>query len=585
MVLFLCVISFDSFSVAAHSARQAPASPQENSAQTPSNQQPPSLTKPASVASPSPAQSRSDSPLLEAIALYRRGDFAGAIAKYEEVLQQHAKSPDAWAGIVRCYLKQKDVEHAAQAAEKGLAESDSAQVRAAHAEVLFRQGRIAEAESEWVKIINSGYPEARAYLGVARVRDAIAMYKSERALLNKAHELNPNDPDIQDAWVGTLSRAERIKYLQDMLAGENNWSADEREDARNYLEFLTARTKQKSSPCRLVSNVSTTETPLLRLLRDPEHLRGYGLPVVFNGHKSSLMLDTGASGIVIKRGLAEKAGISKVSSTKILGIGNKGRRNAFIGVADSIRIGELEFQDCLVEVTESHSVGDEDGLVGADIFSDFLVEIDFPNEKLKLNQLPRRPGEGVQKPSLKEEDDDSDEGGAADTEKDVNSAGANTASKTAAPAPAGSGPQHRYIAPEMQNYTRVYRFGHDLLVPTSIGNVPQKLFLLDTGSTTNFISPAAAREVTKVHDEGDVIVKGISGRVDQVFTANKATLQFGRLRQENQDMTAFDTKPISDGIGTEVSGFLGFTTLRFLDIKIDYRDALVDFEYDRNRRH
>jgi hypothetical protein len=45
-------------------------------------------------------------------------------------------------------------------------------------------------------------------------------------------------------------------------------------------------------------------------------------------------------------------------------------------------------------------------------------------------------------------------------------------------------------------------------------------------------------------------------------------------------LTAFDTKYISDGIGTEISGFLGFTLLRLLDIKIDYRDALVDFNYD-----
>ena len=135
----------------------------------------------------------------------------------------------------------------------------------------------------------------------------------------------------------------------------------------------------------------------------------------------------------------------------------------------------------------------------------------------------------------------------------------------------------------MQSYTRVFRFGHDLLIPTSIGKVPHKLFLMDTGAMFNFISPAAAREVTKVHGDSDTVVKGISGKVDKVYSANKAILQFGHLRQENQDMTAFDTKPISDGVGTEVSGFLGFVLLRFLDIKIDYRDALVDFQYDSKR--
>lgn len=45
-------------------------------------------------------------------------------------------------------------------------------------------------------------------------------------------------------------------------------------------------------------------------------------------------------------------------------------------------------------------------------------------------------------------------------------------------------------------------------------------------------------------------------------------------------MTSIDTKGTSDDIGTEVSGFLGFIMLRLLDIKIDYRDGLVDFTYD-----
>ena len=82
-----------------------------------------------------------------------------------------------------------------------------------------------------------------------------------------------------------------------------------------------------------------------------------------------------------------------------------------------------------------------------------------------------------------------------------------------------------------------------------------------------------------------MIVEGLSGRVDKVYSANKAVLRFGRLKQENQDLTAFDITSISDGDGTEVSGFLGFVMLRLLDIKIDYRDALVDFNYDKKFWH
>ena len=524
--------------------------------------------------------------LGEAKLLYRKGEFIGAIGKFEEFVRDHPDSPDGYTGLVRTYLKQKNVERAAEFAEKGMAHTQSPRMKTAQAEVMFRQGKINEAEKVWVDVLNSGYPDGRAFLGLARVRNSIAMYKSEKAMLDKAHELDPNDSDIQEEWISTLSRAERIKYLEESLAGENNWDKEQRENAQIYLTYLKERAKQKNGPCRLANKVMATETPLLRLWVDPGHLRGYGLGVVINGHKSPLMLDTGASEILIKRSIAEHAGITRIAETKVGGVGDKGRRNGYFGIAESIKIGGLEFQNCTVEVIEGRNVGGEEGLIGTDVFEDFLVDIDFPNEKLKLSQLPRRPGEVEQQLALKSEDEDDDDDGDDDSAKTADGKEAKKTDAKAADAKtssANSSLQDRYIAPEMQNYSHVYRFGHDLLIPTAIGKVPPKLFLIDTGALTNFISPAAAREVTKVYGDSDTIVKGISGKVENVYSANKAILTFGHLRQENQDMTAIDTKGISDDVGTEVSGFLGFTTLRFLDIKIDYRDALVNFDYDAKR--
>jgi hypothetical protein len=68
-----------------------------------------------------------------------------------------------------------------------------------------------------------------------------------------------------------------------------------------------------------------------------------------------------------------------------------------------------------------------------------------------------------------------------------------------------------------------------------------------------------------------------------VFRADKAILQFSHFRQENQDIIAYDLSVISKDTGTEVSGILGFTTLRMFEIKIDYRDGLVDFVFDEQR--
>jgi predicted aspartyl protease len=304
------------------------------------------------------------------------------------------------------------------------------------------------------------------------------------------------------------------------------------------------------------------DTNLVRLLVDPRHLRGYGLSVLVNGKKSTLLLDTGASRFVINRSLAERAGVTKLSDTVIGGIGDQGAKSAYVGLANSLKFGNLEFQDCPVEVIEQRSVAGDEGLIGADVFSSFLVDIDFPNEKLHLRPLPKRPEETVPEIALQTGRGDSDLPGAERAENTL---------------------QDLYIAPEMKNYTKVYRFGHQLLVSTLLGDAPPKLFLIDTGGNFNLISLDAAREITKVHSNPDMRVKGLSGSVNNVYRADKAVLQFGNLRQENQDITAFDLTHLSDRTGTEISGVLGFATLRMLDIKIDYRDGLVDFSYDAKR--
>ncbi len=515
--------------------------------------------------------------LGDAARLYRTGDFDRAIQEYQQLLQERPNFPDAYAGLTRVYLKKKDIRQAYETVTKGLQAASSPLLRAALGEVYFRQGKIHEAEEEWVNLINSGHQDARAYMGLARVRWAISMHKSGWSMIDKAHQLDPTDPEIQKLWVRKLSRAERIKYLEEYLAGESNDDAETRANMQHYLEYLRARAKDPRRACHLVSKATTTETNLVRLMIDPRYLRGYGLSVTVNGEKSKLLLDTGASGILINRNLAKKAAVTKLSDVDIRGIGDKGDRNGYIGLANSLQIGELEFQNCPVRVLEQRSVAGEDGLIGTDVFSAFLIDIDFPDEKLHLTELPRRPEDTAAKIALQTERDDSTSSVEEPAEDNAET------TRTRGPLPPHSGPQDRYIAPEMKSYTQVYRFGHQVLVPTLIGDASLKLFLLDTGGFNNLISPGAATEVTKVHGDSSTIVKGISGSVKKVYRADKAVIQFGHLRQENQDLVAFDLTQISDSTGTEVSGILGFAMLRLLDIKIDYRDGLVDFAYDSKR--
>src|SRR5215468_6803915 len=236
-------------------------------------------------------------PLHDALMLYLKGYFDGAIGKYRELVDLKQDLPDAYAGLIRTYLRRKDVDQAANTATVALQAADSSVVRVALGELYFRQGKIHDAEAEWVKVINSGHQDARAYFGIARVRGAIAMYKSAWNMLDKAHTLDPTDPEIQESWTQKLSRAERIKFLEAFLAGDNNEDADSRLAMQHYLEYLKARARDSRGACHLVSKVTATETSMVRLLTDSTHLRGYGLAVSVNGHGSKLLLDTGASGI------------------------------------------------------------------------------------------------------------------------------------------------------------------------------------------------------------------------------------------------------------------------------------------------
>ena len=512
---------------------------------------------------------------------YREGDMEAARQGYEAVLQQDSKSIAAYAGLARAYLKQEKLREAEEIVFK-LAEfaADKPLVETARGEVYFREGKIAEAQNEFIKAANASPTEARPRLGLARILEAMSLYRRSKSMIEKAHQLDPEDPDIYAFWLNTLGRTEKIKELQAWLERGDRQDGTDREDVQRYLDYLKKEEAQPAHNCQLATKATSTETPLEYLLQDPTHMRGYALNVNINGRKARLMLDTGASGLLVSRGIGEKAGITKVFTSKVSGIGDKGGHETYVGYAESIKIGNLEFRDCPVEVIEKRSVLGDDGLIGADVFEHFLVDLDFPNRKLKLSELPKRPSETAQRVRLQASGGTSgysqDEAG-SDVKK-------STGNPLARPAADEEGPKDRYIAPEMQSYARVLRFGHMLLVPTRINDVPDKLFLLDTGSLTNQISPDTAREITKVHNDPDMKVRGMSGSVKKVYSADKVVLQFGRLRQENQDLLSYDLSRLSRGAETEISGILGFVMLHFLEVKIDYRDGLVDFKYDPNGR-
>jgi predicted aspartyl protease len=119
-----------------------------------------------------------------------------------------------------------------------------------------------------------------------------------------------------------------------------------------YLDRLKKQAEQPHKACRLVSDTNTTTMPFISLMRDGSHIRAFGLDVKLNNHSARLQIDTGASGLLISRSVANHAGLTRFSNGEVRGIGGEGDKSAYTAYVDSIRIGTLEFRDCIVEVLD-----------------------------------------------------------------------------------------------------------------------------------------------------------------------------------------------------------------------------------------
>jgi len=274
--------------------------------------------------------------------------------------------------------------------------------------------------------------------------------------------------------------------------------------------------------------------------RSPKTIsKGYGLQVKFNDRASAdLLLDTGAGGITIGRKLAERAGAIKIADTWIGGIGDKGNVESYKAWIDKINIGGLEFHNCVVTVSSKNNVVDDAGLIGPNVFDKFLVTLDFHEQRMLLAPLPKNPS-GIS------EDDKW---------------------------------QDRYIAPEMQGFTKFYRFGHDMVVPVVVNDKTTGNFILDTGSEFTAMSTKLAAQVTKATADDDYRIHGVSGKVEQVLTGQKAILQFAKMRIESHDLPVFSFDNNNASEGTEIAGLIGIKVLVQMKMTIDYRDGLVNLE-------
>jgi predicted aspartyl protease len=282
----------------------------------------------------------------------------------------------------------------------------------------------------------------------------------------------------------------------------------------------------------------------------------YGLEVAFNGKKRVLQIDTGASGFTLTRGGAVNLGLITIQKSLVNGFGNGGGTDTALQRADSVHIGGLEFKNCVVQTLATNGVlggGNQmgerldniDGLVGSDIFSRYLVTLDYVDHEVRLDPLPQPSG----------------------------------ASSSALDALGGRTDADwmqidRIVPANMNSWTKVYRNGHMLIVPTRLSadgkGGSNQLFIVDTGAQGNLIGTRIAKQVTHT-DLSAYAMRGLGGGTVHLSDTGKFVLDFAGLRLPVTSMDAIRMQGA-------ISGFLGYPTLSQLVMQIDYRDDLVHFE-------
>jgi hypothetical protein len=505
------------------------------------------------------------------------GDYAKAEDLYKAALAKQAADVDATVGLVHALLRQQKVEDASEAVKSALeAAPKTAAFITLRGEIEYRQGELWLVEPTVVESYKIDPCNARTRLLFARIAEATSRHAIARQQAVLAHQFDPEDAEIRQEWIRTLPIAQRVQELESFLSAPNGLDQASQLQLRADLERLKAESAAPARSCRLASGSASAEFPFIRLAGWNGHARAYGLEVGLNGAPTRLQLDTRGAGITVYRPAADHAVLKRLGDE--VKAGAPGAKPNYTAIADSVKIGGLEFKDCLVNVIDSSSPFDDGaGSVGIDIFSDFLVTVDFPMRKLGIAPLPARPGDTAT-PSLHSLAADFDP--LAPIDEPAKPAGPPAAGAAQAPAPAAVGPFDRILPPEMKDYTQIYRAGHDLILPTSLGGDKIKLFVPDASIQETNMSTSVALDLPKVREDKTKEAAAPGGKAAKVFVADDVSFNFAHVAQKLNGVSTADTSFASAADGVAISGFLGMdTTLIRLTLRIDYRDGLLKAEY------
>jgi tetratricopeptide (TPR) repeat protein len=489
--------------------------------------------------------------------------FAGGDASKAEALWNAqltpTPSPAIYAGIIRAQLQQDKLSQALASAKADVAAFPTdAEPYASIGDVLLRLGQIPEASAAYAKALALNQCSPRAHFGWSRVNALQSRHETEARQLAAAHALAPADPEITVAWLDARPAPERAEPLAAFLATNPILPPETITRLQTDLAAL-----QLHAFCLPIEANFNGKLALQPIVWSGSYVRSWGLQTSVNGKNLALVeLDSAVHGIILNPADAQKAVLHRIGPAPALST------TPYTAIADSLKIGSIEYRNCPVRVASASALANANSVVGVDFFRDKLIHLDYVEQALTLSPLPS-PAAGTTIP----------DGFVPDLEKD---------------------------------WTHVYVAGSTLLIETLVDKKGPFLFVMGTGMPWSIISPTvndATLKSAKVLDTG---LSGTSAQIVKVlpYSYNHAGVpsgndlhgptgefidiarpvklplfRFAKWEFPDRGVYSFSLTPLSHATGVEVGGIFSFDLLSQFSFDLDYRDGLVNFAFDQNRRY
>lgn len=244
---------------------------------------------------------------------------------------------------------------------------------------------------------------------------------------------------------------------------------------------------------------------------------GFGLRVRANGGAEvHLLIDTGAHGVMVSQRAARKMRLEESGSSLVEGFGS-GLRAARSAVAAHVQAGTLTLHNVPVGIFRDPLVPDVEGVLGVDVFSDFLIRIDGPKRVLELTAFVE--GEAKRE---------------------------------------GLYPFHQA--------------GHLILVDVRVNRRHEGQFLLDSGAFCSVVDPAWSPQTAV-----SAGVRGIGGTVGTFARTLPVELELAGRSSWESEVVAMDLKTLRQKHGVPITGLIGYPAMARSVLTLDLRDKRLRF--------